>query len=102
MVQPTLRSVSALLAISALCACQGGLSSQSALPNQASPAQLSSNAHPDTGGMIAGCPYPSGNVYQTSIVKTPLVTNSAKYISAVMAAPGGSAGFQVWTGLEKI
>jgi hypothetical protein len=101
MVQPTLRSVSALLAISALSACQGGLSSQSAIPNQASQVLQTNAARPDTGSMI-GCPYPSGNVYQTSIVSAPPVANSAKYISAVMAAPGGSAGFEVWVGLQNI
>jgi hypothetical protein len=99
-VQPTLRSVPALLAISALCACQGGLSSQSAIPNQVAAQQVTDASRPDSTSLI-GCSYPSGDVYQTSIVSATPVSNSAKYIAAVMAG-GGSGGFQVWTGLEDI
>ncbi|HEY3676389.1 MAG TPA: hypothetical protein VGK84_10410 [Candidatus Tumulicola sp.] len=101
MVQPTLRSVPAVLALSALCACQGGFASQSASPNQTSALPVTNASRPDTTSML-GCPYPSGNVYQTSILNAAPISNSYKYITAVMAAPGGSGGFQAWVNTQDI
>jgi hypothetical protein len=99
MVQPTLRCVPAMLALSALCACQGGSLSQSAIPQQSAAQQVTGDSRPATTSFL-GCSYPSGNVYQTSIVNATPVSNSAKYIAAVMAAPNGSGGFQAWVNTQ--
>jgi hypothetical protein len=40
-----------------------------------------------------GCPYPSGDVYQTDISGVSPDPNSNAYIQAVLAARGGSSGF---------
>ncbi|HEY3676771.1 MAG TPA: hypothetical protein VGK84_12365, partial [Candidatus Tumulicola sp.] len=47
------------------------------------------------------CPYPSGDVYQTNISGTAPDTNSAAYITAVVAG-GGNSGFQAWVNTQDI
>lgn len=44
-----------------------------------------------TGGDLLGCPYPSGDVWQTSIKGAPLAQNSAAEIQATIDAGGGGA-----------
>lgn len=44
-----------------------------------------------------GCPYPSGDVYQTKIDTASPDPNSANYIAATCSAPNGCTGFQTWT-----
>ncbi len=54
-----------------------------------------------TGGDFLGCPYPSGDVWQTNITSAPLAANSAQMIQATydaIAAVGTEGqGFNVWT-----
>lgn len=47
-------------------------------------------ARPNVGDLL-GCPYPSGDVWQTSIVNAPLAKNSAAEIQATIDANGGGA-----------
>jgi len=56
-----------------------------------SPSEASS---PDTRAFL-GCPYPSGNVWQTDISSAPLATNSARMIQATITG-GDTGGFNVW------
>ena len=106
MVRGMLRGLPALLALGALCACQGGMNSQSAIPGQVAGTQAipsmkptAKPTAPSTG--ILGCPYPSGNVYQASIANASPVSMSAKYITATIAG-GGGGGFQAWVSLQDI
>jgi hypothetical protein len=107
MVRGMFRCLPALLALGALCACQGG--TQSAIPGQYAGAQALPSTRPSTRPTvqpssspgILGCPYPSGDVYQTSIANASPESMSAKYIAATLAG-GGGGGFQAWVSLQDI
>jgi hypothetical protein len=54
------------------------------------------------GSAFLGCPYPTGDVYQTNISGVTPDPNSAAYIQAMLDAPNGDTGFQLWPGLQVI
>ncbi len=110
------------LEVCALAACGGG--APGTMTTKSVPAPLSaaapttaptSTAVPTAGptsasitanGDFLGCPYPSGNVWQTNIASAPLATNSAQMIEATyegIVSVGEAQNFNVWTpASEKI
>jgi len=54
------------------------------------------------GGDFIGCPYPSGDIYQTNISGVTPDPESNAYIASVISAPGGSGGFQAWINTQDI
>jgi hypothetical protein len=78
--------VAIALAGASACAGQNGLTPSSPGTNETA-------AAPSSARDFLGCKYPSGDVYQTDISGAKLDSNSNAYISAVLAARGGSSGF---------
>ena len=83
------------VAVTGACAGQGGITPQTETVAQARPSILMARD-------LLGCPYPSGDVYQTDISGASPVSNSNAYIQAVMAARGGSSGFIVNINAETL
>jgi hypothetical protein len=74
------------VAVTGACTGQGSITPQTETVAQARPSLAMTRD-------FLGCPYPSGDVYQSDISGVSPDPNSNAYIQAVLAARGGSSGF---------
>src|SRR5579875_591691 len=77
----------------------GGCAAQNSIPSPSSSRVAPYGGSTGAAAAFLGCPYPSGNVYQHSVVGASPDPNSAAYIAATIAG-GGGGGFQAWIGTQ--
>jgi len=79
------------LAAALLTNCSGMTAMQPAVPTSDNGIFLDTNPSRHAMGELLGCPYPSGDVWQTDISKAQIDPNSAAYFKAASDAGGGGS-----------